>query len=333
MIDSCRTPRLSARVQIRPQIMARDASCALHIEDSFGRDAGPLRNSLRRDPQNASDANGSADVLLGLGKCVCHAEDESISYINTQVSLSSYERKPFGILRGMKTTGDRIKYLRKFVLKLKQRELADRLKVTRGAVGNWELNKGIKREHLIQISDEFGVSADWLMSGRGTPPDAVAVQDPVALLPPPKGNASAPEARPLMPRVLVPVYGRAAGGDEGRFILNGEKVGEVFAPASLEYVPDAYSVYVHGTSMEPRYMAGEGVWVHPHRPTKGGDFVVVQLSSGDETPYGFVKRLVSFNAKELVLDQLNPPEGSDRLMRFPAADVISIHKIIGSFEG
>ena len=32
--------------------------------------------------------------------------------------------------------------------------------------------------------------------------------------------------------------------------------------------------------------------------------------------------------RELVLEQFNPPEGQDRLMRFPAGQVISVHRIL-----
>lgn len=234
----------------------------------------------------------------------------------------------------MKTTGSRIRHLRSEVLKLKQREFADALGVSRGAVGNWELNQGIKTENLTLIADHFGVSADWLSNGRGAPPVAGAMNAESPRLEPVRGNASSPVARPVNPRELIPVFGMAAGGQDGRLILNGQRVGEVFAPATLEHVPDAYAVYVHGSSMEPRYFPGEGVWVHPHKPVRSGDFVVVQLraETDGEPPYGFVKRLVSINSKELVLEQLNPPENDDRLIRFHASLVISIHKIIGAFE-
>lgn len=48
---------------------------------------------------------------------------------------------------------------------LTQEAFAKRLEVTRGAVGNWELGKGIKRDNLVAISAEFGVSVDLLATG------------------------------------------------------------------------------------------------------------------------------------------------------------------------
>src|SRR5262249_13016843 len=64
----------------------------------------------------------------------------------------------------------------------------------------------------------------------------------------------------------IPVYGHAMGGKDGGFILSGNQVSEVLAPPNLSHVPDAYAVYVVGDSMEPRYFAGEAVFVNPRLP-------------------------------------------------------------------
>jgi phage repressor protein C with HTH and peptisase S24 domain len=52
---------------------------------------------------------------------------------------------------------------------LTQEGLAIRLGTTRGAVGNWELGKGIKRDNLLAIARDFGISVNWLATGHGTP--------------------------------------------------------------------------------------------------------------------------------------------------------------------
>lgn len=63
-------------------------------------------------------------------------------------------------------TGQRIRKMRD-VLGIKGTELAKRVGVTRGAVGNWELGQGIKRENLQKIAAEFKVSFEWLALNRG----------------------------------------------------------------------------------------------------------------------------------------------------------------------
>lgn len=65
--------------------------------------------------------------------------------------------------------GQRIAHIRR-INNLNQEAFAAALGVKRGAVGNWELGKGIKTENLKKIADRFQVSFDWLASNRGTPP-------------------------------------------------------------------------------------------------------------------------------------------------------------------
>lgn len=70
----------------------------------------------------------------------------------------------------MNSVGSRIRYLRK-ELGLTQAAFAELLDVaTRGAVGNWERNQGIKTENLQHIAMRTKSSFEWLATGRGDPP-------------------------------------------------------------------------------------------------------------------------------------------------------------------
>jgi transcriptional regulator with XRE-family HTH domain len=68
-----------------------------------------------------------------------------------------------------KTKAGRIRFIRK-LHKLTQEEFAAVLGTTRGAVGNWELGKGIKLENLTQIATQFSVQLEWLGQGTGPEP-------------------------------------------------------------------------------------------------------------------------------------------------------------------
>jgi len=84
-----------------------------------------------------------------------------------------------------KELGERIRHLRTEILGIgRQAEFADRLGVTRGAVGNWEIGKGVKRANLEKIADAFHVSFDWLSTGRGTPVAKPSIDAKLNLLPP-----------------------------------------------------------------------------------------------------------------------------------------------------
>jgi phage repressor protein C with HTH and peptisase S24 domain len=135
-----------------------------------------------------------------------------------------------------------------------------------------------------------------------------------------------PQASPSIRR--LPVFGLASAGDDGRFLMNGQKIAEVECPPMLMGVPDAYAAYVHGESMIPRYESGETVWVNPHIPPRRRDYVLAQIATDDPTIYaGYVKRFVSFG-EELRLEQFNP----QKELEFPRPDVISVHKIVFSGE-
>src|SRR5262249_62124083 len=109
---------------------------------------------------------------------------------------------------------------------------------------------------------------------------------------------------------------------------NGSAVG--LPPPSLEGVPDAYAVYVVGDSMEPRYFAGEAVFVNPRLPVRRGDFVVAQVAADEsEPPHAYIKRFVAREARSLKLEQFNPR----KTLEFPISRVISVHRIIMGGDG
>lgn len=81
--------------------------------------------------------------------------------------------------------GGRIRHLRSEILGIsRQADFAERLGVTRGAVGNWEVGKGVKRENLERIAGTFHISLIWLATGQGTPVGKPSIDAKLELLPP-----------------------------------------------------------------------------------------------------------------------------------------------------
>lgn len=127
----------------------------------------------------------------------------------------------------------------------------------------------------------------------------------------------------------IPLYGTAVGGIYGQFELNGNRLDNVLAPASLLGVKDAYAVRVSGESMEPRYFDGETVFVNPHRRPMKGDYVVAQIQLEEAgLKLAYVKRFVRWNNERLVLSQHNPEEE----LVFDAKTVFSVHYILKNGE-
>lgn len=205
---------------------------------------------------------------------------------------------------------------------LTQQELADATGKTRGAVAQWESGKTRPRHSVLaDIALATNREISWLESG------VEASQQPVK----PKPNASFPPRYQEFPQgQTIPLLGQTAGGPNGRFILNGTEVGRVFCPPMLEGVEGAYAVMVFGTSMEPRYFAGETVWVNPHLPVRAGDDVIAQIiEEGEEAPVeSYIKRFTSQSSKVLRLYQYNPDEGEEKELEFDTDKVFSVHKIV-----
>lgn len=190
----------------------------------------------------------------------------------------------------------------------------------------------------------FNVSQLWLFEGRERSPElaqaaeqlkaqrlAQEVDPGERLTAVPRPNASFPPQYQQFPTGRrIPVYGQTEAGPNGKFIMNGAHVADVFCPPGLESVPDAYAVRVYGTSMEPRYKAGETVWLNPQLPVRAGDDVVVQLKGsyeGDEMA-SYIKEFRFRSSKVLKLWQHNPEEGEPKELVFDANEVFSVHKVV-----
>lgn len=146
----------------------------------------------------------------------------------------------------------------------------------------------------------------------------------------PKSNASFPPLyQQFKSEGYVPLLGQSVAGPNGRFILNGAEVARLFVPPMLEGVEGAYAVRVYGTSMEPRFKAGETVWINPNEPVRTGDDVIVQVLTDEENQReSYIKEFKSQSSKVTRLWQHNPDEGETNEILFATDQVFSVHKIV-----
>jgi len=122
----------------------------------------------------------------------------------------------------------------------------------------------------------------------------------------------------------LPVMGAVKGGAEGFYFNEGEAKEYVVRPASLAGASNAFALYVDGDSMEPRYQAGEILYVNPNRPLTKNCFVAVEMGDGR----GMIKQFLRRSDEHIVLHQFNPPKD----IRIAARDVKQIYRIVGSGE-
>jgi phage repressor protein C with HTH and peptisase S24 domain len=131
------------------------------------------------------------------------------------------------------------------------------------------------------------------------------------------------EAQPTPQRDL-PVMGAVRGGAAGFYFNEGEAKEYVERPISLAGARNAFALYADGDSMEPRYYAGEVLYVNPNRPITKGCFVAVELADGR----GLIKQFLRRSDDQMVLHQLNPAKD----IRLQAKDIKNIYRIVGAGE-
>lgn len=172
-------------------------------------------------------------------------------------------------------------------------------------------------DKVAAIADVLGVTVGYL-AGREELRES------------PKNTAQAAVALQTDPVRDVPVYGTAAGAAAGAIALSNDSIEWLPRPPGLRGARDVYALYVVGSSMEPRWRPGDVLFVHPHRPVRRGDHVVIQIRNHDgaETQ-SWVKEFVRTNAAgDIVAHQYNPAAD----VTFARATVKAIHRVLTTNE-
>lgn len=228
---------------------------------------------------------------------------------------------------GARAMTNRIREFRK-ALGWNQSELADRTGLDVGTISKYETGSLGRRAPLKTtqtIAAALGKTVAEVFPDAPETGQEFESADVVRTKP----NASFPPRYQKFPDATIPLLGQGVTGANGKFVLNGQEVGRVFCPPELEGVEGAYAAKVYGTSMEPKFEAGETIWMHPWTPVRAGDYVLAQILVEDgEPPESYIKRFVSQSSKVLRLYQFNPEDGEPHELEFPADQVFSVHKIV-----
>lgn len=209
---------------------------------------------------------------------------------------------------------------------LTQKSVADALGVNRVSVTQWENGSAKPNiERLGELAKLFGVPTDALLTGaplNTVIPTANIKNDVIP------ANVELP-SRQYMPQD-VPVMGTAAcNADHGSFKLDASIIDYVRRPPGLLSTKDVYALYVEGDSMEPRFTAGDLVFVHPRKPVRIGDSVVVQIAKSENEPIeAMIAVLAKRTSHEVFLQKYNP----NKVIHFDNKNIVAIHKILEMAE-
>ncbi len=173
--------------------------------------------------------------------------------------------------------------------------------IRRGSPRHLDQKAATTLADLLNVKPESLAEPAWLNQSQQVSSPAISTNAEVADLQP-------SVAASAMPRD-VPVLGSTVGGSDGDFLLNGQVVDHVRRPPAIEAMRSAFALFVQGDSMWPWRAPGSLVYVHPARPPRNGDHVVVELHGTEEDGERpcLVKRLVKRTPTLLRLEQYNPP--------------------------
>jgi len=175
---------------------------------------------------------------------------------------------------------------------------------------------------LAKISAGLGVSIEEILGATAAPNKTV---QPTELR---RADAEAP-AFGLLAKD-VPVLGTAAGSHiRGAFQLSNDPVDYVRRPASLMNARKVYSLYIEGTSMEPQYWPGDLIFVHPDKPPRAGDAVIVQCRNGtDDSMEATIGIYARMTGEKFVIRKHNPGAEIEILR----TTIIAVHKVLTNNE-
>jgi len=179
---------------------------------------------------------------------------------------------------------------------------------------------GLSLPTIQKLMDYLRVSSSELIPASAPP--APILRGEVRLAPGRK--LGAPMVKDL------PVMGTAAGAIANNgFEITNQIVEYRERPPGLVGVPDAYAIYVKGESMTPEHHPGDLRFVHPYRPYKRDDSVIIQLRAHETAPLeGYIKTFLRETADELVVSQHNPKAE----ITYAKATIVSVHKVMTQNE-
>ncbi|NWJ24749.1 LexA family transcriptional regulator [Rhizobium sp. RM] len=128
----------------------------------------------------------------------------------------------------------------------------------------------------------------------------------------------------------VPVMGTAAGShSRGAFQLMPGPVDYVRRPPALMGAKGIYSLFVEGTSMEPQYFPGDLIYVHPNKPPRAGDAVIIQCRNIEEDGFEGTLGIYLKRTEKFVIIKKHNPLAEVQISR---ETIVSVHKVLTTNE-
>lgn len=177
------------------------------------------------------------------------------------------------------------------------------------------LNEGVDADNVVPC-DRHASGEDRSRLGNLEPSTLSDVAGEVHLVKPGKSD--------------LPIYGSTTGGVSG-MLVSRQPIEFIERPEQLKTVAGAFSVYAVNDSMSPMCRTGDLLLVHPTKPIRPGDDVlIIKKANVNSWHEALVRELVDWTDEAVTVKRYQPTESECTI---PRGDVLFMHLIIGVMRG
>ena len=212
---------------------------------------------------------------------------------------------------------------------LSQQQVADALRVSRAAVGQWERGTNAPATaRLIEACRLLDLDIVQVTGGAVKLEPAERYGDNF-----PAGTMAVIDRRHDTQLLLdmpqaegFPVYGMRILNDRGDVRLDGAPIEYRRRIPTLSRLSSLYGVYVTTATMSPRFEVGELALVSGARPAKVGDYVLLEIEGYEGQEVWRLGRLSGRGSDHVQIEQFSPA----MLETIPLSNIRAIHRILGT---
>ena len=203
-------------------------------------------------------------------------------------------------------------------------------------ITNWS-KRGISKKGAMDVSQAFGLSLDWILTGNGEPrrPSRDDLLDKIRKIENGVGSIDgAPEGTRREPLSSnqgdVPILSWVAAGSWSNIeaVTLDDAIG--YAPRPSNLSKEGFALRVQGQSMLPKFEPNDIIYVEPQTgffALKDSDLVVVQCN--DDTEATFKQLVIGETRDDMYLKPLNPDWHEQRML--PMGECNLVGKVVGKY--
>ncbi|RCL02184.1 MAG: Peptidase S24-like protein [Candidatus Tokpelaia sp. JSC189] len=174
---------------------------------------------------------------------------------------------------------------------------------------------------LSKLAPVLQTTLEWLLIGNGDGGQTSTV--PISNIST-ANNVEIPITNTML--LDIPILGVAAGNHtHGAFQLEATVINYVRRPPAIATAKNVYGLYVEGDSMQPLHKAADLLILHPGRPARIGDSVVIQFKTSES---GYLEAILGIlykrDGKIVEIEKLNP----HALIKLETRTIMTVHRVL-----